>query len=251
MAASDPDLAVRFLFSGHASPRALDCRVEETAMIVAARRCSIAIAVLLLLCPRAYAESFTVTLGMVNLPTALGSATFTLGGDNFSFGGHIPQSVGGFTCFPCPASRQITLAGPLSDSSFGGNPGSFAGVDYPAIFLTGLMQLRSPSFPASMLFDSLTVTLPFELSAFLSGYRTGSDAFNGINPIFSGDFAGTGTVTARFHALPVDPGQEPLFDFASASYVVGATSVEPTPEPATLLLFSVGAMSVFFHRRKR
>ena len=101
-----------------------------------------------------------------------------------------------------------------------------------------------------MLVDSTTVTLPFDFSAVLSGYQSGADAFTGRNPIFtSANFAGGGTVTAHFTALP--PGPTPLFDLHDATYQFSASSTAPTPEPATLLLFGVGAGSVFLRRRRR
>lgn len=219
-------------------------------MHVVARRLPLALAVLLALCPRAHADSFTVAGGTITIPSALGSATFTLTGDGFSFSGGVPQGVGS-SCFPCSSASNVTLQGPLTDIHFGGNPGMFNGVSYPALFLEGPMSVTSPSFPGSMLLDSTTVMLPFTFSGLLSGYQSGADAINGRNPIFSlANFTGSGTVTAQFNADPVSPGQTPIFDLRSAVYQFSASSTSPTPEPATLLLFGIGAAATAAVRRR-
>jgi hypothetical protein len=140
----------------------------------------------------------------------------------------------------------------MSDISFGFAPGMFNGVSYPSIVLTGDMHVTSPSFPGSMLLASTTVTLPFDFSATMFGYPSGADAINGTYPIFSlSTFSGTGTVTAQFGAVPVSPGQTPIFDLQSATYQFSASSTSPTPEPATLLLFGIGAAATAAVRQRR
>jgi len=221
-------------------------------MIVVARCLPVVVAVLLALCPRAHADPLTVTSGTITLPSALGSATFTLSGDDFSLSGRVEQSIGQLSCFPCSSTSNVTLHGPLSDITFGGQPGTMNGVTYPTLFFTGLMTVTPPSFPGAMLLESTTVMLPFDFSALLSGYHSGTDAFNAINPIFSlANFTGRGTVTAHFTATPIAPGDAPIFNLHDALYQFSAASAAPTPEPATLVLFGVGAATVFVRRRRR
>jgi len=220
-------------------------------MSVVARRLFAALAVVLALCPRAHADPLTVTSGTITIGGVFDAAAFTLTGDDFLLSGSVEQFIGSLSCFPCSAGSNITLHGPLSDTTFGGEPGKFNGVNYPALFFTGLMTVDSPSFPGAMLLDSTTVTLPFSFTAVLSGHPSGTDAFNGTNPIFSlANFTGSGTVTAHFAAAAGGPGQAPIFNLADATYRFGASSTAPTPEPATLLLFGVGAVSVVVRRRR-
>lgn len=209
-------------------------------MNVVVARLPVALALVLALCPGARADQFTVTSGTVTIPSALGTGAFTLVGvaDGFSLTGHVEQGVGQLSCFPCSSSSTVTLQGPLSDTTFGGLNGTFNGVDYAALFFTGLMTVTSPSFAGSMLLDSTTIVLPFNFLALLSGYQSATDAFNGINPVFSGaNFGGTGTVTAFFTPIPVAPGQTPLFNLHDATFHFGSSLPAPTPEPATLFLF--------------
>lgn len=206
---------------------------------------------MLALCPRAHADSFTVTGGTITIPSAHGSATFTLTGDGFSLSGGAPQGIGSLSCFPCSSASNVTLQGPLGDISFGFGPGMFNGVSYPSIVLTGSMNVVSPSFPGSMLLTSTTVMVPFDFSATMFGYPSGADAINGTHPIFSlANFTGSGTVTAQFGAVPVSPGQTPIFDLQGAVYQFSASSASPTPEPATLMLFGIGAAATAAVRRR-
>ena len=141
-------------------------------MNVVARRLPAVLALVLALCPRAHADPLTITSGTITIDGLLGPAAFTLSGDDFSLGGHVRQSIGSLSCFPCSAASSVTLHGPLSDTSFGGETGKFNGVSYPALFFTGVMNVDSPSFPGAMLLDSTTVTLPFSFAAVMSGYQS-------------------------------------------------------------------------------
>jgi hypothetical protein len=199
----------------------------------------------------AYADAFTVTGGTIRIPSLLGRATFTLEGDGFSLAGNVPQGVGSLSCFPCPSTAAVTLHGPMSDITFGGLPGIVDGVSYPAIYFTGSMNVTSQAFPGSLLLESPFVTVPFDFSGHLIGFHTASEAFGFGVPIFDGQFTGGGTVTARFTGPQISPDRPPLFDLAEATFDFNAVLPEPTPEPATLALFALGAGAVVLRRRRR
>jgi hypothetical protein len=209
--------------------------------------------VLLVLCRAAHADPFTVTGGSITIPDArFSGAGFTLTGDDFSLSGGVEQFLGD-SCSPCgPARPSVTIGGPLGGITFGGgNPGRFAGVDYPHLFFGGSLHVQTASFPGSMLLTSTTFTLPFEFTARLSAFPTSEDAFNGPNQLFVGDFVGGGTATLHFFTEPLNPATGPLFDFQAATFVFSPSSTAPTPEPATVALFVIGAATVFAGRRKR
>jgi hypothetical protein len=206
---------------------------------------------LLMLSSSARADPFTVTGGTIRIPTAFGSATFALEGDGFSLSGHLPQFVGSLSCFPCSSATPITIHGPMSDITFGGLPGTFNNISYPALFFTGLLTVASPPFPGSMLLESPTVMVPFDFTGLLVGFHTAAEAFGPGVPIFTANLTGAGTVTANFSAVPVDPGGTPIFDLASATFDFNAVLPEPTPEPATLALFAMGGAGAVFLRRRR
>jgi hypothetical protein len=222
-------------------------------MNVLARRLPLAVAVLLALSPRAHADAFTVTAGSISIADRTHGASFTLTGDDFSLGGRVPQFVWN-SCSPCPSTAPaISIQGPLSDIRFGEAPGRWDGVDYPMIVLTGVMNVHAAPFAGAMLLESTTVTLPFDFSATMRGFRSVQDEINTPpgGQLFFAEFSGTGTATVRFTAEPPSPNFPPLFDFASAVFTFSAAETSPTPEPATLLLVGAGAMSAFFHRRRR
>lgn len=216
------------------------------------RRLPLVVVALLALSSPAAADPFVVTGGQIWIPATFGPAHFDLEGDGFSLVGSVEQFVGSLTCAPCSANDSIRIAGPLSDISFGGRPGTFNGVDYPAIFFTGVMTLSSPPFAGSMLLDSPTVMLPFEFTGLLSGFHSAAEAIGPGVPIFSiADFTGAGIVSATFSTIPVAPGQTPLFDFSNATFGFTAALPEPTPEPATIALVAMGAGAALLRRRRR
>jgi hypothetical protein len=174
---------------------------------------------------------------------------FTLSGDGFLFGGRGEPNFS--NCSPCTPGQTIALRATLTDVfSFGGQPGMFNGIAYPSLFLNGILRASSDTFPVSMLLDSLTVSVPFTAAGVLWGYQSSSDAIFGNNPLFeSVNFVGSGTATGTFSRGP-DSNGAALFDFHSSTFTFEAAT-SPTPEPATLVLFGVGALSAFFHRRKR
>jgi hypothetical protein len=196
----------------------------------------------------ARADAFAVTGGSIMIPSVFGPATFALQGDGFSLMGSVAQGVGSLTCFPCSADAPVTIQGPLSDTTFGGSPGTFNGVSYPALFFAGVMNVSSPSFPGSDLLDSSAARVPFTFTGQLFGYATANDAFTGANQLFMTDLTGGGSVTARFTAVPVAPGQTPLFDFGGAQFAFDEVAPSATPEPATLVLFGIGAAAILRRR---
>jgi hypothetical protein len=216
-----------------------------------ARRLPTVLFVLLALCRAASADQFTVTGGSITILDQF-AADFTLTGDDFSLGGVVTPFVRQ-SCFPCGPNRpSITISGGLSNLLFGGAPGTFAGVDYPHVFLSGSMTVSTASFPGSMLLDSTTITLPFDFSAELTGFPNDFDVFRGPGPtpIFrASSFTGSGTATVNFTAEAPRTGG-PLFDFDNATFVFGPLSTAPTPEPATVVLFVIGTATAFLRRRK-
>jgi hypothetical protein len=213
--------------------------------------------VLLVLCRAASADQFTVTGGSIRILDR-SHADFTLTGDDFSLGGFAESITVHESCFPCSANRpSITISGSLGNpesGQFGGAPGTFAGVDYPHLIFTGLMSVSTPSFPGSMLRDSTTITLPFDFSAQLRGFPNTFNYLTGPvpTPIFPANiFAGSGTATVNFMAIPPAPGTVPLFEFHDATFVFSPSSTAPVPEPATVTLFVIGAATALVRRRKR
>src|SRR5262249_61458419 len=81
-------------------------------------------------------------------PEHAGIGDVTLTGDGFSLGGPVEQFVGSLSCFPCSSTSTVTLHGPLDDTTFGGQPGMFSGVSYPALVFTGLMNVSTRAFSA-------------------------------------------------------------------------------------------------------
>ena len=229
-------------------------------MTEVARRLPTVLVVLLVLCRTASADQFTVTGGNITSVDPLFHATmFRLMGDDFSLGGVASPITVQNSCFPCSTDNpSIRISGSLGNpvfNIFGGDPGRFAGVDYPHVFLTGQMSVSTPGFAGSMLLETTTITLPFDFSAQLTGYP---DTFNpfglgpGPTPIFHGEmFTGSGTVTANF----VDEhrtccfGAGELFHLQDATFVFGP-SAAPTPEPATLVLLAIGAAAAFARARR-
>jgi hypothetical protein len=209
--------------------------------------------VLLVLCRAAHADPFTVTGGSITiLDVRFSGAGFTLTGDDFSLSGGIEQFLrGGDNCLPCgPARPSITIGGPLGGITFGGgNPGRFAGVDYPHLFFTGSLFVHTSSFPLSMLLTSTTLTLPFDFTGRLNGYPTYDDAFNGPNQLFGADFVGRGTATLDFFTEP-HPELGPLFDLRDATFVFSPSSAAPTPEPATVGLLGLGLIGLLGRGRQ-
>jgi len=220
-------------------------------MTAVVRRLSFALAALAIVSAPARADQFTITGGSIELPGNFRSPHFILTGDGFSFGG--VGEPNGSNCSPCTPGQTIALRATLTDvfSFSGSGPGMFNGIEYPAIVLNGIVHANSETFPVSMLLDSLMVTLPFTAAGTLWGYPTTSDAIFGRNPIFEAvDFVGSGTATGTFSRGP-DANGRALFDFRSSTFTFGPASTAPTPEPATLLLVGLGAMSAFFHKRRR
>lgn len=219
-------------------------------MTAVVRRLSFALAALFIASAPARADEFTITGGSIELPGNARSPHFTLTGDGFLFSGFGEPNFS--NCSPCTPGQTIALRTTLTDVfSFGGAAaGMFNGTAYPVIFLNGILRASSDTFPVSMLLDSLTVSLPFTAAGRLWGYQSSSDAVFGNNPLFEAvDFVGSGTATGTFSRGP-DFNGAPLFDFRSSTFTFEPASTSPTPEPATLLLVGLGAMSAFFHRRR-
>jgi hypothetical protein len=221
---------------------------NQGGIVRAIRHVALASAFLLLLARVDYADEFVITGGNITVPGPNRSALFTLTGDGFLFAGRaepVPSS-----CSPCTLDQTTHAHAALTDVfSFAGQPGMFDGVDYPALFLDGILHASSVSFQMSQLLDSGTISVPFTASGSLSGFRSASDSAFGRDPIFSRqDFVGSGTVTATYSHIDVSG--QPLFDFRSAVFAFEPGSTA-TPEPATLLLFGIGAGATAVARRRR
>jgi hypothetical protein len=201
----------------------------------------------------AFADSFTITSGTVQVETTLSLARIAMVGDGFVFTGGTEDFFSDLRfCKPCePAGVPVSLGAtwrpggnngaraivngvPFDDVTFG--PGTSGTFTTAAITLSG----SSP----------LTVSTPFTFSGVIRGYS--STQFD--NLLFTASVSGRGTARAQF--APFDAGGETLFynvdlpgkDF-HLEYVF--SELAPTPEPATAWLIGAGVVFVGAYRRRR
>jgi hypothetical protein len=130
------------------------------------------------------------------------------------------------SCSPCTNRSSVWFSSRFGDSRIG-PPGTFNGIHYDQVYLGGSMAISAPQVNAAALSpEHLTLTVPFTMTASVWGYPTGSDAFNGTNPLFSGELSGSGIATAHFSACCMYQGDQ-LFDFADVTYrFMGATAAD-------------------------
>jgi len=213
----------------------------------------------LLASPRAFADPVTVTSGHVG--AMVNGGTFTIRGDGFALSAS-PQG-GGYEsglwdCTPCRAGDRLNLSlSSIAEGSFAGDglPGDFNHVHYDHTWLTGILKFTAGDVSSAVLDEGQTsLSVPFtffgELANFDS-YASLVAALNGSGgvPLFVGDFTGSGIATAHFRGPIADP-DGALF-FADHIDYDFTPPTSPTPEPASLLLFSTGAAGLFARRRIR
>ena len=222
------------------------------------KRCIVGMAVacaLLLSGTAAHADPLLVTGG--SFADGVSTGFWTLIGDGFSLSAGTEGGVGGLfsSCEPCgwePAPVALRFSVLATGGPFlGGRSGTFNGVSYPFTVFDGSLQFTAPTLSAAVLSPTnLLFTLPFTMTGHLTAFANGSDEFLNESPLFSADFMGRGTVTARFNQDPTEPGQPNLFDVASVVYRF-ESSESPVPEPATLLMLGAGLVILSNRLRRR
>ena len=157
--------------------------------------------------------------------------TFTIRGDGFALSAS-PQG-GGYEsglwdCTPCRAGDRLNLSlSSIAEGSFAGDglPGDFNHVHYDHTWLTGILKFTAGDVSSAVLDEGQTsLSVPFTFFGELANF----DSYASLVADPDG---------ALFFADHID------YDFTPPT--------SPTPEPASLLLFSTGAAGLFARRRIR
>jgi len=169
--------------------------------------------------------------------------TWDLRGDGFHLTGLFAGKITGSPC-PCEPGTTLSLTHGASVSGHGDvtlDSQVFSNVDLLATF-----NVRSPT----------TVTLPstinpragfafgfdFRLAGHITGLRDG-------DTLFTQSIVGSGSGgVANFHPLVLPDGTAKQYRDVANFYNFGTFT--PTPEPASLMLLSVGAIAVIVRRRR-
>lgn len=159
------------------------------------------------------------------------------------------QPAGCTTAQPCAPGQLVTSAGGTLAVGFTGSPATatLGGVQYNNLALQGttlnlsLGPFTLPNLPPSSSLQSYTLVIPFTMtgtivaSEFVNSQTAGQQ-------LFTLDVSGSGVAHIQF----VQQG-------TSVSIVGGGFffQPQPTPEPATLLLFATGAAGLAARLRRR
>lgn len=201
--------------------------------------------VLLVITPSVKADPLVITGGSLTVVGNLGSASYTITGQNFlvtASGGDQGNTPG---CFPCESGTPLSISSFLAGSSLGRGTAIVDGVTFNNLAFIGEFSLAAPNvlLPPNMV--NVTVTVPFFFSGFITGC-TGS-AFFCETEVFTRQLVGQGTVTALFGGgFPFNG--ITLYDFRSVTYTFEAAEI---PEPMTILLLTSGLIGVGANLRKR
>ena len=209
----------------------------------------VVLAAALVVTPEAGAAPLVVQSGSVTLTGSLGqNMEFSLSGDTFTFQGR-GNDLGSVAeaCLPCVAGDTVGFGVTFFVDGFG--TAQLGGTDYGNIVfgLAFLLDGETMPFPAST-DPTVTLTSPFLFGlkpgrrpAFIEGFPTHTDWFNGTNRLFRAELVGAGTASAVYFRDDLG-----FYDFQSSTY-----EFEPVPEPATLFLTSTGVGALAFRKRRR
>lgn len=193
------------------------------------------------------ADPIVVTSGSITVSGLAGGPHFNLAGNNFS-----ATSLGGDTgnfgpqssCGPCVAGATVSAGGSwIGLQVGGGGTATVNGTSFTNVGWSGNLGVGGSTFVVPSVMNSVTITVPFTLTAHLNGCSGGCL----INPtIFTVDLVGSGTASIVLNFSGVDNMGRPIFVFQTATF-----QFEEVPEPASILLFGGGLALLTAKLRRR